>query len=265
MDSGPQLISVLADRMRPVHSTLCLCGLLTVLVSLGVLGLFVVPSTFNEYPASRKCLDNPVPGGETCAYLDIQNASVWKSYYLEVQNTDQFLYVQAEPIAKPERFEDEETVELQLSYVLRTWRLDSSYQVVKQVFRENKNNQTITCKDNSQKCSTFELFLEPELEPGNYMLEMQVVNQDLFKKYFEGIQYESYKMNPRYTYFTLVVYYVAFIISVFNLVRYTIFLALVSYETWVFEQYFTLVLSVLVVLFNDPLIGVNLYYPAYYT
>jgi len=236
-----------------------------VLLFIAVIGtLFFVPSPFRDIMESEYCTSTMSTEMTNCSVFNLNQTSeaVYEAYYKGITRYNRFLFVSANPIPKQE-FDDRYS-KFVLNYRVILNKLNTNGQSIELPY-DHTSNHTISCYRNSDgeaECDEFTVIAEPELEEGDYKLSLKLLNYDDTSSHIGQLEFWAITVDEGFTLFHIVFRYIAVITSIICAVSMCINLGRIKEPSkTVFEQRYVLVLSFLLILFNDPLAGINLLSP----
>lgn len=121
---------------------------------------------------------------------------------------------------------------------------------------------TVVCESLSEYCQTNVLILYPQINFPNYKMEVTFTVDPNLNSLVDGIAFRGRTQNPRFTTYLVVYRYVLLGISVLCLLSYLWFYCRHPASQLTAEHRFIGLLSVSLVLFNDPIFAVTLFKPS---
>lgn len=119
----------------------------------------------------------------------------------------------------------------------------------------------VNCPQGQEYCDTNVLILYPELEFRNYMITVQFMLDPSISQLVDGILFSGKTQNDKYTTYLMVYRYVLLAISILFCLAYVVFYCKTPKTQITFEHRFILLLSLSVVIFNDPVFAVTIFSP----
>jgi Wnt-binding factor required for Wnt secretion len=260
----PKLFTLRADTMSKTHQWVCGGILLGIGVFLLILIGAAMPNLVDKFDG-EDC-DNLMVNqrnGVFCNKLNFNNPLTFNTFVMDIGSYNQFLMVKAIPM---KAYLDEQiTVKEKIRYQMIIDEIRDDLIVTKTVKVIEETSAEVTCdfsntKDNT--CSDFVMLTLPQIDPGNYRLSIQITNNRQLSQYMTGLRLENYQINSKYYASFLGVKYTFFAISLVVMCFFATTYAKTPKTMRVFEQDAILLLLLFVILFNDPLVYVNVVKPS---
>jgi hypothetical protein len=119
----------------------------------------------------------------------------------------------------------------------------------------------VFCQEGSSYCDSKVFMFFPGLAFQDYLLRITILNEDLYQLILDNIHFSIFTHTNRYITFLLLLRYSSLIMSVIGLFYYLSFYSKTPKGLLTFEHDFILILSIALVLFNDPFNGITLVFP----
>lgn len=281
--NGPQLLKIRGDKIKTKTAFRCYICLVTAMLIFFFIVSMRVPHSLEEFESKQNCdsLTSTEKMGHFCNTLDLDQSDTWTSYFMDISEYNQFLYVRTHPILKGTQATDnsiegnqeiEVDEKLKLVYTLKVSHVNNKGEVTTIAWDEIEKTKVIECDIKKSKhpnqdqldhfCKPFSIFVEPELLVGNYRVDMVIKNRLDMEKYFSGFVFDAFKINEQYSEFVVGIRYLFFLVSLIVAIGYCINFSASPSHLRVFEQKYIILLVVGLCLFNDPFVGINIISPS---
>lgn len=101
----------------------------------------------------------------------------------------------------------------------------------------------------------------PQLDHRNYLIEIEFDVDPTLNSLVDGMVFQGRTQNPKFTQFLIIFRYVLLGVSVLALLVYMVFYCRIPLSQYTFEHKAILLLSLSLVLFNDPIFAVTIFRP----
>ena len=118
----------------------------------------------------------------------------------------------------------------------------------------------VACTEGHALCQDNLLMMYPSIEFPNVRFQVEVNLDGMLESMVEGMLFFMYTSNPRYTIYLLTLRYSLLLISLISLVSYAYFYKSLQETNRTFEHKYIYLLSIALVLFNDPLYAFTTFY-----
>lgn len=119
---------------------------------------------------------------------------------------------------------------------------------------------TVACTEGHALCQDNLLMMYPSIEFPNVRFQVEVNLDGMLESMVEGMLFFMYTSNPQYTIYLLTLRYSLLLISLISLASYAYFYKSLQEFNRTFEHKYIYLLSVALVLFNDPLYALTTFY-----
>jgi hypothetical protein len=125
----------------------------------------------------------------------------------------------------------------------------------------NQDRMVVYCPEESVFCESKIFLFYPGLMFNDYLIRITILNEELYKSVIQKIDFMLFTHVSAYINFLLLIRYLCLIVSAVGLAYYASFYTRIPVELVSFEHQFILVLSIGLVLFNDPFYAITLLLP----
>lgn len=260
----PKLFTLRADIMSKTHQFVC--GF--ILLGLGLFLLILIGAALPKFlvkvdgESCEELMENQ-RNGVFCNKLDFHNPLTFHTFVMDIDSYNQFLMVKAIPMKA--YFNEKITVKEKLKYQMVIDQVRDDLMVTKTVKIIEETSVDISCdfaKTDDNTCTDFVMMTMPQVDPGNYRISIQITNNRQLSQYMTGLRLENYQINSNFYAAFLGVKYTFFAISMVVFCFYTFTYAKTPKSLRVFEQDAILLLILFLILFNDPLVYINVVKPS---
>lgn len=119
---------------------------------------------------------------------------------------------------------------------------------------------SVSCHGKSSFCDDNLLMMYPSIDFTNVRFFVSVEMDDILANIVDEVFFFMYTSNPNYTTYLIVLRYTLLLISMIGLISFGCFYRGIQNQNKTFEHKYILILSIALVLFNDPLYALTTYY-----
>ncbi|KRX05240.1 hypothetical protein PPERSA_06874 [Pseudocohnilembus persalinus] len=259
--NSPQLIKIMADN-ESNKRILCHWVSFFVLILFFYLMTFAVPDAIEEYTPqsldSDSCPDNIQ---ENFSYL-CQDFSADNPEFgmvkFDLDKKNQFLIAELQfTRLGSENFSQK--IQYQYSY----YSIDKSYNVNEEIKKEKESSFTVKCdgnnSDNSSSiCEANWVIYIKDIKYDNVLLDIKFKNMDEWVDKMSLTSATFIYIRSQYTDFLIATKYSFMALSIVTFVLFYMRLKKLDKIHWIIEQKFILILSILLIFFNDPFYAITI-------
>ena len=260
-----RLLKIYADSMNKRVLMALFCSAISILLLIFIVSSFAIPHNFLRRPCSMiDKKENNVE--EFDDYPELQCIKEKKSsfkdhvfYFTGLQSNN--LYISF--FGHAERFKSESDTEMDLvidfKAKLTPYNLEDGQEVSHTDLEHvNEHKLKIFCHSSLRDCEETSFMFYPQVRHESYRLHLELEVNETYKKIIEEFVFSIKVRNPKYTTFALVLRYLCFSLSLVFGFIYLCFYRTIQSNYRTFEHKFIVLLSLALILFNDPFYAVTI-------
>eukprot|EP01017_Pseudomicrothorax_dubius_P034233 TRINITY_DN4669_c0_g1_i4.p1 TRINITY_DN4669_c0_g1~~TRINITY_DN4669_c0_g1_i4.p1 ORF type:complete len:464 (+),score=84.96 TRINITY_DN4669_c0_g1_i4:141-1532(+) len=262
---NPQLIKLNIDMMSERRTKIIWFLFLAVVIFFYILTLAVPPAISTAVASYRDCpVDGPVNNDE-CLAFNVNSHPTFIGVLSGVNEYNNFFLLEMQPVRNESGGGYKTTdIGVSLSFNFTLNYVTSKSHVVQEVLLPEKNHLiNFKCTRGQRLCESKMILYLPRIQRDAYQVIIKITNTDEVSWMVQDIQFRFIYMYQKYAQYLLILKYMFFFVSVIALLLYYKFLKKINPSDRIFEQKMLLVLSIALVLFNDPFFAVTLLYPSF--
>ena len=246
--------------------------ILAFLIIFFVLGMTVVPNSLYKLPGKEECPSTAQGFTEYCKEIRITDSLVWEGNIFGVTNLDQFMTLSCTPIRNIFDLNTEKDYNFKIKFRVEIFSQKKESERKDQVsYKRNlssshRHSENFSCKkfvlkDPKKYCEDRSIVLLPEITYGDYSIRVVIEDPETIKGHVDGFHFEIYTINREYTKYVLGLRYSFQVLSIGFFGLYAWNYTRIPESVRIFEQYYVIGLSIILIFQNDPFTALNLLKP----
>lgn len=194
-----------------------------------------------------------------CSHQNLFYNSSWSSVIRNVSRLNQFLVVSIIP-EKVQHNDGE--IQFYISYNYTIYEYDEFSEEPASVIESEETKEiALSCAQKNQECAPHNLIVLGQLDYKDYLVEMNFSGLENDNIYVESFEFQASVVDKSFTVYILILRYICVGLSAVSLIVYTVFLSKIKKISRIWEQRMIFIGGLLLILYNDPLIGFAIIYP----
>ena len=256
-----KLIKIMADSSNKRVLSALFFFAFALLLTIYMLARFAVPNTFMELQGAEKCpLDFSTFSG-FCRSFKLSNGRVWKSYISGLDKKNIFFVVSGIPERKESHMSNEKNIEIDFKAII--YPVDENGRAIEDHLNFKHTREHVIksyCGSDSRYCDEVGFVFYPKTEHENYKIEIQIKPEKGSQNILKGFKFFAKTQNPNYTVYLLALRITCLCLSLGFGAFYFSFYNSITPKYVTFEHSFIAILSIALILFNDPIYYVTVMY-----